>query len=733
VIVTNNIERIRVTANGDVEIANHVEIGEDLTVKQNVYLNTEGGETINYGDLTVEDGSSTYLTGSLTTDGATNLNSTLDVDGATTLNSSLDVDGSTQLHNTLEVDGATELNNTLEVDGATDLNSSLEVDGTTDLNSSLTVDGLTHVTNETQSTDNNNGALVVNGGAGIGKNLNVGGNLDVDGAANFGGSTSFGGAVLISNLTQSVSTTTGALVVAGGVGIGKNLHVGGAMAVAGVATFANKLEITDLTQSNTLGEGALNVGGGASIGKNLNVGGVLAVSSANSGFLAKINNTNDGTGDGLEIKLGKTHPAWNGSSYLHLTSPGAEIFDGAIETIDGWINGEAFEASDILTFIPAAYIAGTACNLVNLLTETLNDAIGLPASIPGFQILPPITIVPEIDLEPIATIGPYGTPAVNFPTIEIIPAIPSLDCSFFPSFELPVISFVDVSNSLTNDNQYLSFKDKNNRELGSVRAESVTDWQLRFFDGAYLVNILASVVGIDFVSGIAGVISEFTNIADAYNSIGVEYASGNGDYAEWLERIDRNELITTGDIVAVKSGKITKDLVGAEQVMAVSFKPIVLGNAPAAGREQDGNKIAFMGQIPVKIQGPVNAGDYIVGNPSTPGYGIAVSADAMTAENAELVVGRAWESNANAGPKMVNTVIGVDNGNFVKFLRDNQSEIDNLETRLKDLEAKMDILVKGFQNAENATSALKAANEEKIKAFEAQQAAELEQRKRNND
>jgi hypothetical protein len=45
----------------------------------------------------------------------------------------------------------------------------------------------------------------------------------------------------------------------------------------------------------------------------------------------------------------------------------------------------------------------------------------------------------------------------------------------------------------------------------------------------------------------------------------------------------------------------------------------------------------------------------------------------------------------------------------------------------------MDILVKGFQNAENATSALKAANEEKIKAFEAQQAAELEQRKRNND
>ena len=64
----------------------------------------------------------------------------------------------------------------------------------------------------------------------------------------------------------------------------------------------------------------------------------------------------------------------------------------------------------------------------------------------------------------------------------------------------------------------------------------------------------------------------------------VEYASGNGDYAEWLERFAPMENISAGDIVAVKAGKITKDLEGAEQIMAVSHKPIVLGNTPPKGK-----------------------------------------------------------------------------------------------------------------------------------------------------
>lgn len=693
VIVTNDTERMRVLQTGDINMVNSLRVGRDLNVRKNVYLNTDTiadphnanyqpGQTINYGNFTVENQSSTYLTGTLT------------------------------------------------------------VDEHTELNSSLNVDGLARVTNMTQSTATNNGALVVDGGVGIARRLNVGdathlgSTLTVQGATAINNTLGVSGITTITNITQSISKDIGALVVEGGVGIEKNLYVGGNANFGGTTSFGGMVHITDLTQSTNSTNGALVVDGGVGIGKNLNVGGRMEVKGTDSGFLARIDNADAGTGDGLEIKLGKTHPAWNGSDYLHLTSPGAEFFDDAIATINGWIDGsESFDPLDLLDFIPAAYIAGTACNLVNLLTEQLNESIGLPLNISGpinDALGLPLDIGAEINsgiglpagFSPYGVIndvcdicvddddlpGPFWTIVPALPVdVLVIPAIPAFSlpaipqipiCDDLPSFTLPVISFVDVDNSLDNENQFISFKDVDNRELGSIRAQSVTDWQVNFFSGAYIVGILASVVGIDFVGGIVGAISEFTNIADAYNSIGVEYASGNGDYAEWLERINPSEVITEGDIVGVMAGKITKDLTKAEQVMAVSSNPIVLGNTPKAGLEGKGNKIAFMGQIPVKVQGPVSSGDYIVGNTNTPGYGVAVSPAQLTQEQALLVVGRAWDTNLNAGPKMINTVIGVDNGQFLKVMQDNQSaltssrsQVSELESRVKQLESKMELII----------------------------------------
>lgn len=681
VIVTNDIERMRVLANGDINIVNNVTIGNSLVVDRNVYLNTDTftlpqqaswvpGQTINYGNFTVAKESSTYLTGSLS------------------------------------------------------------VDNHTELNSSLNVDGLAKVSNMTQSTTTGNGALVVSGGVGIARRLNVGD------ATNLGSTLNVAGITTITNTTQATNINTGALVVDGGVGIEKNLYVGGTANFGGETNFGGMVHITDQTQSTSPQTGALVVDGGVGIGKNLNIGGTLGVKGTNAGFMAEIENEDGSTGDGLEIKLGRTHPAWNGSDYLHLTSPGAEFFDTAIETIRGWIDGsEAFDPLDLLDFIPSAYIAGTACNLVNLLTEQLNESIGLPLNISGpinNALGLPLDIGHEINsgiglpagLAPLELVnsacdicvddddlpGSFLTIVPALPVnVLVIPAIPAFElpaipqipvCDLLPSFTLPVISFVDVNNSLSNENQFISFKDMDDRELGSIRAESVSDWQVNFFNGTYIVGILASVVGIDFVGGIVGAISEFTNIADAYNSIGVEYASGNGDYAEWLERVNPAEVITAGDIVAVMGGKITKDLTKAEQIMAVSSNPIVLGNTPVPGMESKGNKIAFMGQIPVKIQGPVRSGDYIVGNTSTPGYGIAVNPSNLTKDQALLVVGRSWDTNINAGPKMINTVIGVDNGQFLKILQDNNTEIESgrsqvteLENRVRSLETKMQLII----------------------------------------
>ena len=224
-----------------------------------------------------------------------------------------------------------------------------------------------------------------------------------------------------------------------------------------------------------------------------------------------------------------------------------------------------------------------------------------------------------------------------------------------------------------------------------------------FNTSAYFLNIFNSFAGVTVVGldptqlaetaikyGING-LTQVANLADAYNSIGVEYSSGFGDYAEWLERLDSTEQIRPGDIVGVVSGKITKNLTNAEQVMAVSSKPIVLGNTPPEDKADMGNKIAFMGQIPVKVMGSVKTGDFIVGRGEVPGYGVAIHPEDMTVDDFRLAVGRSWETMESDGPKMVNTVVGVHNGNSLNILKKYQKRLDETDARLNALEGRLDM------------------------------------------
>ena len=91
VIVTNSIERMKIKADGDIDIARNLKIGEDITVEKNAFLNTLSGATTVYGPLTVANLSPTLLSGTLTVDHASDLNSSLNVDGVTDLNSAFHV------------------------------------------------------------------------------------------------------------------------------------------------------------------------------------------------------------------------------------------------------------------------------------------------------------------------------------------------------------------------------------------------------------------------------------------------------------------------------------------------------------------------------------------------------------------------------------------------------------------------------------------------------------------
>ena len=88
----------------------------------------------------------------------------------------------------------------------------------------VTASGAVTVAAATQSTGKDEGALVVEGGAGIEKNLYVGGALGVTGA------------VAVASTTASTDKDTGALVVEGGAGFEGNLNAGGSLAAGGNLT-----------------------------------------------------------------------------------------------------------------------------------------------------------------------------------------------------------------------------------------------------------------------------------------------------------------------------------------------------------------------------------------------------------------------------------------------------------------------------------------------------------------
>ena len=82
------------------------------------------------------------------------------------------------------------------------------------------------------------------------------------------GNVSLTGVLTSTNATDSTTTTTGAVKIAGGVGIVKNANIGGNLAVSGS------------TDSTTVTSGAVVVAGGVGIAKNLNVGGNVRLGNA---------------------------------------------------------------------------------------------------------------------------------------------------------------------------------------------------------------------------------------------------------------------------------------------------------------------------------------------------------------------------------------------------------------------------------------------------------------------
>lgn len=191
-------------------------------------------------------------------------------------------------------------------------------------------------------------------------------------------------------------------------------------------------------------------------------------------------------------------------------------------------------------------------------------------------------------------------------------------------------------------------------------------------------------------------------------NIGVTYQSGAADYAEWLPKSDQSEKFMPGDIVGVKNGLISKNTLEADHYMVISYNPIILGNMPVQGKEADYEKVAFMGQVMVKVFGKVKPGDYILPSGSNNGTGIGISPDKILPEQYDKITGIAWSGSDSDQFGFVNVAVGLNTGYLAKIgasqekkIREQAEEITNLKEQLKQMNNALTKLVPGYSAAVN--------------------------------
>ena len=550
----------------------------------------------------------------------------------------LTVSGKVSFFGDLKVDGDTNLN-TLTVDGATNLKSTLNVDGATTINNSLTVLGKTDLQDD----------LVVNGTTDLNKRLwvNNGSPTKLTGTLDVDGITNLNKAFNVNN--SSPTKLTGTLNVDGVTNINNTFNVNnssptkltGTLDVDGVTNLNNAFNVNN--SSPTKLTGTLDVDGAATINNNLTVSGNTAL----KGDLVV-----DGTTD-LNKRL------WvNNSSPTKLT--------GTLD-VDG---------------------ATTINNISNLYGQ-----VTINAAVTGGDT--------DYNAYPLRVQGSDQGIA-----IKLNPATPNTDNNFITFFNGGgnAVGRIEgqTAGDVASDPQYIF-------DLATMTAETVAAGvnvglsALPVVSGGLIVTtgVCAGCIAIAAADLVLATANLAAFNAFAFSNLGVTYQSGSADYAEWLERVNPNEKIAAGDIVGVNGGKISKYTSNAQQYMVISTKPAILGNMPMTGKEYLYEKVAFLGQIPVKVRGIVMSGDYILPSGLADGTGIAISPNDIKPEQYKEIVGIAWSASImNNGISIINMAIGLNNNDVANLAVRQEKKITDLESKFNSLEKRLLSLENGSANTQ---------------------------------
>ena len=195
----------------------------------------------------------------------------------------------------LKVEGGTSRTILSQFDGPVNFSQDVRFDADTSISKTLTL------SQGTQSTSTTTGDLIVAGGVGIAKSVYIGGNLTVSGTFN-GGAVEFGNIKIAQTDNNTIDTVSGNLKISssGSVEINDDLNVVGILSATGNVTLGNAtsdattvsgtLAVQSTTNSTSKTTGAVVVSGGVGINNDLHVGGdITAFASSDINLKENIN------------------------------------------------------------------------------------------------------------------------------------------------------------------------------------------------------------------------------------------------------------------------------------------------------------------------------------------------------------------------------------------------------------------------------------------------------------
>ncbi|MFT4662883.1 MAG: hypothetical protein ACI8XB_003176, partial [Patiriisocius sp.] len=491
-------------------------------------------------------------------------------------------------------------------------------------------------TNVTNSTNPTNGALNVDGGVGIEKDMNVTGKVHIN-YNTPGNTTTIDGVTTITNVTNSTNPTNGALNVDGGVGIEQDLNVAG----------HTKIDKTLIVRTDG-SQGAL------------------------GGHVASFENTIDG--NGICIKVGSPQPKNQNNFVTFKNASGVVV--GRIEGENGSADlANNLEYQDELGFfgVDIAMAQSEKTMAQNDLSITQAE-LGITSSELSMANVNLAITAADLAMSYISEIAAVTstTACAGVGACATAP-IPSLIIASTANLTIAIANVVSAGLNVSTSAQNVTVANSNvnlaQANLALANANS---------------------------NNIMGNLSTFTNTHQLL--IGVTYSSGAGDYAEYIPKLDLLEDFKPGEVLGLKNGKVSRNTLGADRVMVVSFKPAVLGALPEAGKEVDFVKVAFLGQVLTKTFGKVSKGDYILPSGFHNGCAIAKNPNDMLLSDYKKILGVAWSASDSDGINHVNVAVGLNVNDFSGVIQEQQKELETIKSKIAILED----LVPGFREATNS-------------------------------